>query len=132
MGLDNGIMLKIKNREAFGDIPTWLNHQPWDSKNEYEITYWRKCWNIRNTVLNLLCWVNQNGTYTLSLDNFKLVIREIKPLLTKKGWNDSESIWSYNEIKRHYRHQLKHAAKIAKWLEDKPEDSYEIYFYDSY
>ena len=37
MGLDNGIMLKIKNREKFGNVVPFLNHEDWEDKDEYEI-----------------------------------------------------------------------------------------------
>ena len=70
--------------------------------------------------------------YYMSLKNLKAVNKLLKPMYTKKGWDEDMSIWSYKEIKYAYRKDLKYAKKIYKWLKTKPKGSYEIYFYDSY
>lgn len=56
MGLDNGIMLKIKDKEKFGEIPAWIRREPWEDEHnyDYEILYWRKCWNVRAEILTYL------------------------------------------------------------------------------
>ena len=41
MGLDNGIMLKIKDKEKFGEIPAWIRREPWEDEHnfDYEVLY---------------------------------------------------------------------------------------------
>ena len=56
MGLDNGLCLKIKNREKFGTLPTWIKYEEWEQKGNYdiELLYWRKCWNVRDVIFDFL------------------------------------------------------------------------------
>ena len=45
MGLDNGIVLKIKDKEKFGGdrLPSWMPRADWEDEGNYpwEILYWR-------------------------------------------------------------------------------------------
>ena len=50
MGLDNGILLKVKNQEKMGKMPSWLKpYVSWsdrDTCTTFELMYWRKCYNM--------------------------------------------------------------------------------------
>lgn len=134
MGLDNGIMLKIKNKEKFGEIPAWILRKPWEDEYnfDYEILYWRKCWNIRAEILGYLRANSDEYQWTLTLAQLKDIIKVLDSFLVWHNWDSSQSIWTWDEIGESYRNDLKYARKVAKWLKTKPEDSYELYFYDSY
>ena len=57
MGLDNGIMIKIKDTNKLNpNIFKELYFTNYGSREEflYEILYWRKCWNIRDVIMNHL------------------------------------------------------------------------------
>jgi hypothetical protein len=64
--------------------------------------------------------------------DLKDICKLLKKLYTKENWDEMHSIWSWDEIKKTYPSNLKYARKVLKWLETKPEGSYELYFYDSY
>ena len=134
MGLDNGIMLKIIDKEKFGPMPAWIKREEWEDKYnfDYEILYWRKCWNVRAVILFYLNGHQEGGDFPMNLDDLEYINKTLKKLYTKKNWDERQSIWSWDEIKDTYTHNLKYAEKIAKWLKDKPVGSYELYFYDSY
>jgi hypothetical protein len=133
MGLDNGITLKIKDREKFGEIPAWLIHESWEPADEYEVHYWRKCWNVRGEILNYFHVDMEGGDdYSMGLSDLVGINELLKPLYSRSGWDESLSIWAWKDIKSSLLNRLKYAEKVAKWLKDKPIDSYQLYFYDSY
>ena len=134
MGLDNGIQFKILDKQKFGDIPKWFKREDWEDKHnfDYEVLYWRKCWNVRAVILSYLEASDDEYHWTLSLMDLKDICKLLKKLYTKANWDEMHSIWSWDEIKKIYPSNLRYARKVLKWLETKPEGSYELYFYDSY
>lgn len=134
MGLDNGIMFRIKNKEQFGEIPAWFRRESWEDEHnyDYEILYWRKCWNVRAEILTYLAADDDEYEWNLTLMELRDILKILNPLYTKQGWDESMTIWSWDEIGDRYRDNLKYARKVLKWLETKPADSFEVYFYDSY
>ena len=133
MGLDNGIMLKIKDREAFGEVPPWVEHFTWDGPDTYEINYWRKCWNVRAEVLEYLGAEDEEYEWELNPSDLIDIVNILDAALYKEDkWDDSCSIWEWSEIGEIYLEKLRYQERIAKWLQTKPANSYVIYFYDSY
>ena len=135
MGLDNGIQFKILDKQKFGDIPKWFRREDWEDQHnfDYEVLYWRKCWNVRAEILSYLPNTHdEGGEFDMTLDQLKDILGILKKLYTKENWDESESIWSWDEIKKNYPANLKYAHKVLKWLKTKPEGSYRLYFYDSY
>ena len=134
MGLDNGIMLKIKDKEKFGEIPVWIRREPWEDEHnyDYEILYWRKCWNVRAEILTYLAADDDEYEWNLSLMELRDILKILNHLYNWHSCDSSQSIWSWDEIKDTYLNNLEYARKVLKWLETKPADSFEIYFYDSY
>ena len=63
MGLDNGIMFKIKNKEKFGAIPSWFRREEWEEKHNYDYEM-----NIKND-----CYLNNAcaGCKFLSICEYK-------------------------------------------------------------
>ena len=134
MGLDNGIQFRILDREKFGDIPKWFKREPWEDKHgcDYEVLYWRKCWNVRAEILSYLEASDDEYEWALSLMDLQDICKILKELYRKENWDERQSIWSWDEIKKNYPANLKYARKVLKWLSTKPEGSYQLYFYDSY
>lgn len=134
MGLDNGIMLKIVDKETFGPMPAWIKREDWEDKYnfDYEVLYWRKCWNVRAVILFYLNGHQEGGDFPMQLEDLLYINKTLKKLYTKKNWDERQSIWSWEDIKESYPENLKYAEKVAEWLKTKPEGSYQLYFYDSY
>ena len=138
MGLDNGINLKLLDKDAFGKFPKWFKRSDWEEQHglDYEIMYWRKCWNVRYEMLSYIGASDDECQWNLDLNDmteiFKLLKTMYKPLLWQADYDGHMTIWSWDDVKYRYRRELRYMKRIMKWLKTKPLGSYEIYFYDSY
>ena len=138
MGLDNGIDFKILDKEKFGEIPAWIKREEWEEKYgfDYEMLYWRKCWNVRQEILIYLGSSDDEYEWVLDLNDLQNIFKILKGMYKQGLWTaDYEcgmTIWSWDDIRYTYPRNLKYAKRVAKWLATKPKDSYEIKFYDSY
>ena len=113
MGLDNGIIVKNKN----------------DTKEE--ICYWRRCWNIRNKIFEIIeKHSDEEYKYFLSLDNVVDIYYMLKNLNKKNWFDDGSSIWDWEDIKKSIKGNIKALNKLIKRMKKEPE--LEVIFYDSY
>jgi len=139
MGLDNGIAIKM-NKNISKDVEDILKYfeDPFG-----EVCYWRKCWNIRNKILESL-----NDKYEL-WDEYEYFldeedIQEIIKILTsfnKENWIcgnafSDGSIWEWDEIKDNLKSSLNNLyyllGIIKTYNANNMEVPFQIYFYDSY
>lgn len=134
MGLDNGVSLKIKNKELFGPMPSWIRREAWEDEYnyDYEILYWRKCWNVRAEILCYLGAEIDEYEWSLTPSDLVNIVKLLRDNVYGDNWDEDESIWEWEEIGEYYMENLLYAEKIVEFLKDKPVDSYELYFYDSY
>ena len=134
MGLDNGILLKIKDKEAFGPMPSWIKREEWEDKYgyDYDILYWRKCWNVRGEILCYLGASDDEYQWNITPDDLVNIINILRTQVYGENWDEDQSIWSWEEIGENYMYHLTYAEKIIELLRTKPLGSYQLYFYDSY
>lgn len=148
MGLDNGIRLKIKDKEKFGDTKKLYSMFSWTNEgSEYELLYWRKCWNVRREISEVLADAYNNGNaehdkyfdengindYIFNLKAFKNILIRLRKIYKKSWWEENDdSIWEWSECGSNYKSWLIKAWKVFDVLKDKDADSYELSFYDSY
>lgn len=130
MGLDNGITIKFT--KPLKSIPLFLKniseYDKEDSIGEYEICYWRKCWNIRQEIKSVL-----NDPDNISLAELDEIYTILTDFQSKKYWNENnDSIWDYDDIKDTLRVQRKRLKQLKSFLKRNPNIKYRIYFYDSY
>ena len=134
MGLDNGIDIvrndysnKIKALKRFTT--------PYDKDEVYpfEVCYWRKCWNVRGDILDII-GVENECQYMFALDvyDIKEIIKVLKSYNKKTwtygGWEGS--IWEWSEHKRINHKHIKNLKYLVKIMKKYPD--LEVYFYDSY
>lgn len=141
MGLDNGILLRTK-KPLPADCPIDLEgvREPDIYKGEwfeYEICYWRKCWNIREKMYYILYndgapvkEFDVNGF--LSLSAFKRVWKMLNDFNEKNWKYPRETIWEWVEFEDHIERDLQVIEWLIQLLKDWDTDDYEIEFYDSY
>lgn len=140
MGLDNGVVVRSSKRPVTRDIlPNELVY-PFDREyiaGEVEIVYWRKNWNLRNTVLDSDAVLpTEASAYEFSIDTPAQVFELIKIIVSfmnKETWEDDErgsTIWDYDEILPILQQNVMNLAIIASFMINNP-DIYLI-FYDSY
>lgn len=164
MGLDNGIVLRTRKRfevlekvgieykienvfvtydpETEQDVET-----PTDLIYEYDVAYWRKCWNIRGIVADATGKKFEDGGDTyLNRGEIDEIIKGLNAKNSPEIWNrdcwNGETIWDADEMhitRRDDRdsyiyydmRKLAAVALVLKELEN-DKDSYRCWFYDSY
>lgn len=131
MGLDNGII--VTYTEFTKSIP-WLRKfiiSP--NIDDYEICYWRKCWNVRNVILRILSQKGHGNDISneLSIKDITKIIHALKSF-NYHNWDDNgSSIWTWEEQKPHIKKQIKNLKKLVR-LKRKHNEEIRVYFYDSY
>lgn len=133
MGLDNGLVVKIKDKKSFGSIPERFKKDIFEV-DSIEMSYWRKCWNVRSLMFDVLNAKRDSDTYEfiVSADELKQFNKELKKYCRDEDWCLENQIWSIKTFRKICKDNIKNSRRIMRWLKTKPEDSYEIIFYDSY
>jgi len=140
MGLDNGIMMKGKTKEGKKFLKKyfseWLDKYYTTEKEEiYEVTYWRKYWNLRNLMFDNNFGVNEDH-YILKIADLPVIVEKvIKPFLNEDYWNENDnSIWDWDEAIRNLGNNIFNLRYLMRMVEQKKitDNDIEIWFYDSY
>lgn len=133
MGLDNGIYVKSNRREITRDILPESLVYPFDG-NDVEIAYWRKCWGLRNNILNVLGTRFAEDNYKSEIDTIEKVqdvMDVIYYFMDKEHWeSEGDSIWKYENSIRGLRDDYMNLVIMIEFMKDNP-DVYFV-FYDSY
>ena len=140
IGLDNGLILHSRNMIKAADRPVKVTslggYDDYDGEPmfDYEILYYRKCWNIRNKVANILNLPRDYvQKYDLSIDDVKQIWHIINELNSPNIWEtQGGSIWTYEEIKDHLDGDLLSLEWLIHFMRTHKEDEYMVEFYDSY
>ena len=134
IGLDNGIIIKGKNKKGQEFIKSREN-----SWNEYELGYWRKCWNIRSKFIDDFKYNKDEQKIKFSLKDIDKIIDTLAYFLVKDNWEyegQTSTVFSWEE-------EIPSIAQAIKNLYDLKEEIYymdekitdadiDFYFYDSY
>lgn len=130
MGLDNGICVKYTQEI---DQSKELDKFYQGYHRDFEITYWRKCWNIRNDIFALRIGYDDSFEYDLTKENIEQIIVLLQSY-NADNWEDSGScIWEFDDEEWPYSEHIKQDIENLQLLR-KLMDKYEleVYFYDSY
>lgn len=125
MGLDNGLVARNIKKE---EVPSWIDPYVF-SDGDLEFGYWRKCWGLRNEILDFL----HSDKYSTNVDREDLpgIIKIIKKYLHEDYWlRNADSIWEYDEYLDHNIETIMNLLWLYKYWESHP--NIELYFYDSY
>lgn len=135
MGLDNSI--EIKRNAYTNSIPELRQFElEYDKAYEYdfEICYWRKCWNIRNDIL----WIigerlSDKYEYTLDKEDIDQIIKLLESYNADNFEDSGGCIWDWDDEEYPYSEKIQQdiaSLKVLRQLMDKYE--LDVYFYDSY
>ena len=133
IGLDNGIVIKRIAREQIGLIPPYIecDTAEYDNEIRIEIAYWRKCWGIRNEIINILHMNSNQYKTEIDVEDIPAIIRMLYKFLSEEYWSKyGDSIWEYEDIKE----KLVQNIINLKWLYYfmQKNENIEVEFYDSY
>lgn len=135
MGLDNSI--EVKRNAYTSSIPELRQFElEYDKTHEYdfEICYWRKCWNIRSDIL----WIigerfGDQYEYALDKEDIDQIIKLLESYNADDFEDSGSCIWDWDDEDYPYSEKIQQdieKLKVLKRLMDKYE--LEVYFYDSY
>lgn len=128
MGLDNGIILRDVNPKELV-VNKLINLDNLEDTSA-EICYWRKCWGIRNAIVEKLHF-NDNEESKLDVEDIPVIIKILFDFYGQTEWEENaDSIWEWDEFKDTLRQQIFNLM----WLYDYmlAHSDAEIIFYDSY
>ena len=132
MGLDNGIEIRRK-----GNLPNCVLcfDEEWARKYNYdlEVAYWRKCWNVRHIIFDVLRRGDDNDSVIdITREELVEIIHRLENDLHYFDFfeNNWGCIWGWNTFRRIQKRNIKNLKKLAKMMKRHPE--IEVYFYDSY
>ena len=130
MGLDNGI--NIRRNTAPERASKIFHEEEWEKKyNHIDVAYWRKCWNVRNIVFELLEIEDFNDSETtMTADDVERVVAELRKLNSANFCDRGDCIWDWDEFKYSNRRNIKNLKRLARLMRKEP--TMEVYFYDSW
>lgn len=119
MGLENLILInKVEELPKF-------------AQKDGVVVYWRKCWNLRDAVLDV---IDPKRVYKedrkIEAEDIPAIIRAIIPFLSKDHWKNAQTIWEYEEMLDILLKDVENLIRLKVWMEEHPEA--EVEFTDSY
>lgn len=96
------------------------------------MAYWRKCWGIRDEILETIGEDLRGGdNYLISREQLKKVINVLKKFTDKEYWEkNADSIWEYDEFKDNQKQNIRQLRWIYGYMKWHPD--VQLFFYDSY
>ena len=135
MGLDNGI--QIKRNTSTNSIPELKQFElAYDNKHQFdfEICYWRKCYNIRNMIMDVVESARDNdNSDILTTTDIEKIIRGLQSFNSANWQENGGSIWDWDDEEYPYSEKIQRDIENLKNLQTLMERyDLEVYFYDSY
>lgn len=134
MGLDNGI--EIRKNKRTEELKLDAKFSTEYSDTHLEVCYWRKCWGLRDRILEHLAYKYNltivEYSWRLDVEDINFIIETLEYFNNKRVWaEEGRSIWEWKHYKKTIRRNINDLHYILAKMEDFPDD-FEITFYDSY
>ena len=131
MGLDNGIILKVNPENISITNKLIKLDKTYDDNPNIEICYWRKCWGVRNAIVNKFHFKQEGGEHKLDIEDIPVIIKILFSFCGQTEWEEkADSIWEWEEFKDTLRQQILNLTWLYDYMLANPD--VEVYFYDSY
>lgn len=128
MGLDNGIILRDVNPKEL--VVNKLINLDNLEDTSVEICYWRKCWGIRNAIVEKLHF-NDGEESKLDVEDIPVIIKILFDFYGQTEWEeDADSIWEWDEFKDTLRQQIFNLMWLYDYMLEHSDAK--VIFYDSY
>lgn len=134
MGLDNGVCVRrtpeTNKIQTLEDLNFWGLDK--EKKYDFDIVYYRKCWNIRNDLFHLGIGYDQ-GEYPMSAQDVDKMIALLSSYNSENFEDGGGCIWEWDDEDYPYSEKIKQDIKALKTLRElMDKHELEVYFYDSY
>ena len=135
MGLDNSI--QIKRNTSTNSIPELQQFKlAYDNKHQFdfEVCYWRKCYNIRNMIMDVVESARDNdNSDILTTTDIEKIIHGLQSFNSANWQENGGSIWDWDDEEYPYSEKIQRDIENLKKLQTLMEKyDLEVYFYDSY
>ena len=135
MGLDNSI--QIKRNTSTNSIPELKQFElAYDNKHQFdfEICYWRKCYNIRNMIMDVVESARDNDSSDiLTTTDIEKIIHGLQSFNSANWQENGGSIWDWDDEEYPYSEKIQRDIENLKKIQTLMEKyDLEVYFYDSY
>ena len=103
-------------------------------KYDFEVCYWRKCWNVRSMIMDVVeSAYNNCDSDPLTTTDIENIIHGLQSFNSANWQEDGGSIWDWDDEEYPYSEKIQQDIENLKILR-KLMDKYdlEVYFYDSY
>lgn len=131
MGLDNGIILRKVNPDTLSINKLTKLDKTYSDNPDTEVCYWRKCWGIRNAIVDKFHFDREGGEHKLDAEDIPVIIKILFDFYGKEEWEEeADSIWEWDEFKDNLRQQILNLTWLYDYMLANPD--VEVYFYDSY
>ena len=131
MSLDNSI--KVRWRPDLPDaMLRAFDVGEWRAKYNYdlEVAYWRKCWNVRNAIFDVLDIKEPNNSVTpMTSEDVEQVIVRLKQF-TCNNYDYYGTIWGWIDFKKINKRNISRLKKLLRLM--KKYDNIEVVFYDTW
>lgn len=135
MGLDNGLCVK-RNEYASNIKELKRFEDDWDKEHKYdfEICYWRKCYNVRHMIMDIIKNAQDCGISNhLTIEDIENIIKGLESFNSDNWQEKGGSIWNWDDEEYPYSEKIKRDIKSLNYLVDLMKKyDLEVYFYDSY
>ena len=128
MGLDNGIWVR-----RIDGLPKRVIKAVsiYDYKDELEVAYWRKCWQVRRLIYEAINMPAENDSIVkLSREDVLAIIKTLTKNIKQKWYEYGSPYWEWDEYKINHKHNIKRLKRLARLMKKYPDLIVE--FYDSY
>ena len=102
------------------------------NNGDFEIAYWRKCWNVRSAIIDSLDYFTDNCGSEVSHAELVRIIAALEGF-NAENWEEDDgwgSIWEWNEIEESMKDCIERLNELSNLMTQYPEIIIE--FYDSY
>ena len=135
MGLDN--VIQSKRNTSTNSIPELKQFElSYDNKHQFdfEICYWRKCYNIRNMIMDVIESARDNdNSDILTTTDIEKIIHGLQSFNSANWQENGGSIWDWDDEEYPYSEKIQRDIENLKNLQTLMEKyDLEVYFYDSY
>lgn len=130
MGLDNGIILKV-NPDTLSVNKLIKLNKTYSDNPDTEVCYWRKCWGIRNAIIEKFHFPTDCGEFKFDAEDIPVIIKILFDFYGKEEWEEkADSIWEWDEFKDNLRQQILNLTWLYDYMLANPDA--DVIFYDSY
>ena len=135
MGLDNSI--KVKRNEYTNKIRGLQRFNlDYDKEHKYdfEVCYWRKCWNVRSKIFDVVRNVHNNDiSEPLTIEDINNILKALKSFNSSNWQDNGGSIWDWDDAEYPYSKKIKQdIGNLKRLVRLMKKYDLEVYFYDSY